>query len=426
MKFVVLAALLLVSTLSALRGQDDEKILRTHYQKALNAYQQKNYDAFLENMQIVYELRPRNPAIRYNLAGAYALTGEGDMALDILQELAIAGLSYPIERSPMFASLARRNRFMIVKSYFEANRRPYGTSRKAFTVAEIDLLPEGLAYDADDKVFYLGSVHKRKVVRIDRQKRATDFLSSAQDGLLAVTALAVDSDRRLLWVCSTAMPQMQGYTAEDAGRSFVAVYHLKTGELLRTYTPQDSLRHNFNDITLSRSGDAYVVDARETRVYHIAAGSSEMKPLLQSLIFRTIQGIALDDEEKYLFVSDYSKGVFLVDLATGGYFLIPSPDDQVVIGIDGLYFHKNSLIGVQNGIQPHRVIRMELSRQFDRILTVEPLEVNNPHFDHPTLGTVVKNQFYYIANSQGKKVRPDGSMPPAEELQKTVILRVKL
>ena len=426
MKQIVLAAVLLAAGLTALHGQDDEKKLRTHYQKALTAYQQKKYDEFLSNMKLVHEMRPRNPAIRYNLAGAYALTGNADQAFELLQGLAIAGLSYPVERSPMFVSLMRRNRFMIITSYFAANREPFGSSRKAFTVDEPDLIPAGLAYDSKEKVFFISSVRKRKVVRIDRLKRAEDFISPGQDGLLATTALLADPQRRLLWVCATGNPDMEGYTPEHAGKSFVAAYDLDTGELRRTYAPADSQKHNFNDITLASNGDVYVVDARGMAVYRISEGSESMQPVIKALTFRAIQGITLDEKGEYLFVSDYSKGVFLVELATGGYFLMAAPEDQVVVGIDGLYFYKNSLIGVQNGIQPHRIIRMQLSDSFDRIVSVQPLEVNNEHFDRPALGAVVKDQFYYIANSQMGRLRGDGNLPPAEELKNPVVLRVKL
>jgi hypothetical protein len=71
-----------------------------------------------------------------------------------------------------------------------------------------------------------------------------------------------------------------------------------------------------------------------------------------------------------------------------------------LLGIDGLYYHKSTLIGGQNGVNPQRVIRLTLSKDVNRFDRFETLEANNPAFDEPTLGVLVKHDFYFIAHSQ--------------------------
>ncbi len=56
-------------------------------------------------------------------------------------------------------------------------------AKVAFTIKENDLIPEGIAFDQTDNVFFVGSIHKRKILRIDERGEATDYITSQQDGL---------------------------------------------------------------------------------------------------------------------------------------------------------------------------------------------------------------------------------------------------
>jgi sugar lactone lactonase YvrE len=50
----------------------------------------------------------------------------------------------------------------------------------AFIVPEKDLIPEGIAYDPADKTCYLGSIYKKKVVRITAKGDISDFNANSQ------------------------------------------------------------------------------------------------------------------------------------------------------------------------------------------------------------------------------------------------------
>jgi hypothetical protein len=64
-------------------------------------------------------------------------------------------------------------------------------------------------------------------------------------------------------------------------------------------------------------------------------------------------------------------------------------DDVLALGIDGLYAVGRDLVGIQNGIAPHRVVRLRLDARGDRIVSVEVLERARPDYAEPTLGVVV-------------------------------------
>ncbi len=73
----------------------------------------------------------------------------------------------------------------------------------SFTVPEKDLLPESIAYDATNGDFYIGSTRKGKIVKVSKDGTISDFVQSKQDGLWMIIGMKIDSERRILWVCSS-------------------------------------------------------------------------------------------------------------------------------------------------------------------------------------------------------------------------------
>lgn len=93
-------------------------------------------------------------------------------------------------------------------------------------------------------------------------------------------------------------------------------------------------------------------------------------------------------------------------------------------GIDGLYRYKNELIAIQNGIQPHRVVTFELAPDGLSIVGSRLIASNLPEFDEPTLGTIVGEQLFFVANSHWNRFDQDNNLP--DELVGPVILSVAI
>jgi hypothetical protein len=100
--------------------------------------------------------------------------------------------------------------------------------------------------------------------------------------------------------------------------------------------------------------------------------------------------------------------------------VLDAPRTAAILGIDGLYRAGETLLAVQNGVAPARLLRLSIDG--DRIASVEVLDSGHPAFADPTLGVVAGDRFYYIANSQWPAARPGGEMDPAVKLQDPVIL----
>ena len=81
---------------------------------------------------------------------------------------------------------------------------------------------------------------------------------------------------------------------------------------------------------------------------------------------------------------------------------------------------------MQNGVNPQRVVRVFLSKDLNRVEQLRVLEANNPVFLEPTLGVIVKDTFYFIANSQWPLVDENGKLAAEENLRDPFVLKIKL
>lgn len=414
----------LISFTTAIAQNDQPKDGRYYESVARKAYQEKDYSSFLENVKLAAELRPNHPRLMYNLAVAYALNGKSTDALTWLRKTAEMGLVFPVSTDHDFDSLQKLPEFNALLKQFEKNKAPKISSLHAFTVHEKGLIPESVAYDEEAEVFYLSSVYKRKILSVRKSGEVKVFAGEA-DGLWSVMGMKVDRARRLLWVCTTAHPQMANFLKEDKGKSALFKYDLKTAKLLAKYQPADTSKpHWLGDLVINSDGDVYATDSVTAAIYVVRHDGTELETFLEGQPFISPQGLDFTGDQKQLFVADYSKGVFLIDLKTKKVKSISS--DFTLLGIDGLYYYKGSLIGVQNGVNPQRLIKLVLSKDLSRVNRFQTIEANNPEFDEPTLGVLVKDRFYFVANSQWGAIDESGQLAPLDRLKDPTVLRIKL
>jgi sugar lactone lactonase YvrE len=393
--------------------------------EARAAYKAKDYAKFLENIKRAADLRPAHARLLYNLAAAFALNNKPDEALAILERLAAMDLFFEIQKDDDFKSLFDSTRFKTIQNEFALNQKAVNRSERAFTIPQKDLITEGIAYDAATKRFFVGSIHRRKIVAIDASGKVSDF-SSRSDGLWCVSGMRVDDARRVLWVTTTAFPQMENFQQADDGKSGVFKYDLRSGRLLKKYLlANDSGKHALGDLIIAKNGDVLASDSVAPNIYRISTGKDELEIFLTSDNFASLQGLAFSTNEKLLFAADYSKGIFRISMADRKVLQLGVDANTNPIGIDGLYFHGGNLVGIQNGFRPHRVVRFVLNKDSSAIERSETLEANHADFNEPTLGVKVGNNFYYIANSQWALAGENGKLAE-DKLKEPVILRLKL
>jgi sugar lactone lactonase YvrE len=162
----------------------------------------------------------------------------------------------------------------------------------------------------------VGSIRKRKIVALGRDRKARDFTPEAGDGLLAVLGLKVDVKRRRLFAASIASKGMKGYTSELEGKSSVFEYDLRRGAVVRKVTlgSRDE-PHLLNDLAISDAGDVFITDSEAGAVHVLRAGAEELEILIPPKSFSYPNGIALSKEGRHLFVAHF-RGIAIVDPKT--------------------------------------------------------------------------------------------------------------
>ena len=394
-------------------------------EQATAAYRAKDFPAFLAHSRQLLALDRRSIRARYNLACALALNGRAGEATDVLRVLADMDLAFDLEADTDLASLASRPGFQAVVARMKALDAPRGSAAVAFTLPEPELITEGIAHDPRTGAFFVSSVRRRKVVRIARDGAVTDFTKDREPRLLGVSALALDPQRRALWASSAASAAMEGFEAARAERSFVVELDLDSGqERRRLSPPEDAPDGELGDLAVSAAGDLYVSDPATGRVYVCRAGDDRLRVLVPPGHIRSAQGLAMAPDGT-LFVADYGQGIAVVDTRTGALRLLDAPPLMALTGIDGLVWADGALVGIQNGIRPHRVVRLDLDRALGRVTRLRILVMNHPDFDEPTLGVVVDRDLYFIANSQYRRVGRDGTLA-REHLRRPVVLRARV
>ena len=424
---VIFILLALTSCASLFLAQESRpKDGRYYEQQARKAYQEKNYAAFLENMKRAASLRPEQPRLMYNLAVAYALNGDGGRALLWLGKVARMGLVYPAESDTDFNSIRETVEFKAVLAKFRENREPVIRSARAFSVDQKGLITESVAFDPRAATFYLSSVHKRKIISVSRGREVKDFLTE-RDGLWSVMGMKVDARRRHLWACTVSHPQMINYREEEGVRSALLKVDLRTGRIVQRYElPAKPAAHWHGDLAHNPEGDVFTTDSVTPAVYVLRRGSDKLEVFYQGEPFVSPQGLDFSSDGESLYVADYARGIFIIDLKTRKLTAVSPALDSTLIGIDGLYVYKRDLVGVQNGTNPQRLVRVRLSRDGARAERVEVMEANNPVMDEPTLGVIVKHEFYFVANSQWGAIDKTGQLSHPEKLQDPVVLKIRL
>lgn len=127
-------------------------------------------------------------------------------------------------------------------------------------------------------------------------------------------------------------------------------------------------------------------------------------------------GIAVSDDQRHLYVADF-RGVTRFDVTDKTKETVGK---GMLSGIDGLSFHRGTLIGIQNAVGKPRVVRIHLADG-----RVEVLETKNAAFEIPTTGAVAGSDYWFIANP-GLRSFDGSTIWPMEKLEEPVMLRIPL
>src|SRR5688572_5898013 len=190
-------AALLAAGLSAATVTDT---LEARLQRGSKALLSGDAKGAVEDFVAASHEAPHTPGLHLAAAEALARAGKPAEAVPYLQRAArLGGVGNQKRLEEAFAESGSVTGVAAALEALKANGAPVARGRVAWALEEKDLIPESVAWDPAHDVFYVGSMYKRKIVKVDRGGRASDFVPQAGSGLLSVVGMKVDPRRRELW-----------------------------------------------------------------------------------------------------------------------------------------------------------------------------------------------------------------------------------
>jgi streptogramin lyase len=340
-------------------------------------------------------------AVLYFLAATKMHLGETREALDLLKQCVALDEGFDPSGSSEFAGLRNEHAFAEMVERVKARFPAVAQARRALVTDDKDLIPEGLAWDAKREVFYLGSLHRKKIVQIDRESHVSDFLLPQQEPFLPILGIRMDPNDSTIWANTWE---------EKPAASRSQILHIDSaGKVLARFAAKDSAQHGFNDLVVRKAGEIFTTDSLANQVFRLDPATQAFSPLrLHRQLFYP-NGIALADDDQILYIAD-ALGVLKYDVATSASSdVMPGPRNTLA-GVDGLYWYRGSLVAIQNGIGTPRVAVHKLAHDGARVSKVSILEFRTTHTVLPTTGAIRGSDFYFIANSQIDNLNGDKIM----------------
>ena len=390
----------------------------------------------LELLSRALQLRPNYLDPLLLMAGVHLTLDDEQTALETVAALSALGHDLPLDRDPRLEKLWDHPELLEALSrQRESATRVVTPSTTAFRLQQPDLIPESVVYDPATADFYISSVRQRKILRYTHLGGVLEVIGPDSEGIdqdeapiFSILGMAIDPDRRVLWAVSAALPQAPGFTDDLQNRSELLKIDLESGSLVERLPPPAGSPSQLNDVAIAPDGTVYATSSLPPG--QVFRGSPEGLEPFGEPGWRSPQGLTVSADGNTLFVADYSYGIAAVDLETGHRVWLEEPEGFFLSGIDGLTRVGEDLIAIQNGIRPHRVLRLSPDLEHRRIRRAEVLEQNHPEYSEPTLGVGISgpegHRFVYVANSQWDRFDADQNLPPLDQLDTPLFLSLEI
>jgi sugar lactone lactonase YvrE len=426
LSFLIALRSLPAQTMTGVASVDSASVARAAWARAATAMGTHDYMNARREVERAAAAWPTQPAYLWGRAVGALLTNDTAAVLKALNAYAALGLGRDVHADPRFARLATQPKFATVVSRLDSNLAPLARSHIVATLTDSTFWPEGVDYDPRSHRYYVASVRHRTIAEVVKGKVTRELWPRAQAGIGAVLGVRVDTARGVLWATLAGIPQMEGYTPADSSIAAIVRVRMADGAIERRWNlPPATLGHALGDLTIGPAGDVFVTDSNDPVLYRLRPGSDTLESIRHPL-FRSLQGMAAPPNADVLYVADYSHGMLRVDLTTRAVTRLEDAPASTSLGCDGLVWDRSSIVCVQNGVAPARIMRFVLDRAGTRIERAELLDRNTRIADEPTIGTLAGGEFVYVANSQWEKYTERGARIPARRLTAPVLLGVQL
>jgi sugar lactone lactonase YvrE len=381
-------------------------------QQLANDKKAADWNAFLADARQLKAFLNGSPTSSLEVARAQLQLGRTAEALTETRRFVAMGQINAILDTPLFAPLRDK-----IDAQIRINSAPIALAASAFALPDAGTLPEDIDYDPGSKQFFITSVLTHRIVALDLDGKQRVFADAPDHW--PMLALKIDAKRRRLWATEVALEGFTAVASADWGRSALLEFDLDGGSVLAKY--EGPPRSSLGDMALAPNGEPIVSDGTGGGIYRLHGG--ELRRIDHG-DFISPQTIAICASERRVFVADYVRGIAAFDLASGSARWLSTHDRHALDGIDGLYCHDRSLMAIQNGASPERVVMFSLDSSRSAIVAEKVIERATPTLGDPTHGVYVGDAFFYIANSGWNALDAHGVVTAPNALTAARVMRV--
>ena len=417
----------------------DKTRYRELFQKLSEAAKQKDWQSARDVLtQIGRELPAPTPRYMLSVATIEARLGHKDEALKWIEKYVATGLSFDPSKDEDLKALMAAGAGEKIAALMKERSLPVTNAEFVCELPQTDTMPEDITYLKSSGVFFVSSIQHHTIYRVSLPKAGRRQCSMEELPLPAeakrwpTLAVSADPKRKVLWVTASAMPGFSGIPKEEQGKAALMEIDPVSGKVLHRFDPATTGPAVLGDMCITDQGTVYVTDSIGGGVYRLHGDlqTAKLEKIADGLFSPQTPVLARDG--KRLFVADYTMGIAVIDLPTAGAApnlsaklnYLPHPENVAVVGLDGLYSNGDSLIGIQNGTEPERILRL--------LMNPAQTEITGNQVIHqigqldPTHAVEVDGWFYATSNVGWSKVDDNtGQLKPGEKFTAPVLLRFR-
>lgn len=406
---------------------DSATVAREAYRQAASALARGDTAAVRQAVRHASEAWPTQEAYLWSRASFAARAHDTVDVIRSLEAYAALGVGRDIQSSPALSGMATVPRVAAVVKRLNANRALLAASTPRGRIADSTFYPEGMDVDPRTGEIFVASIRHGSIAELDANGALRrEVLRTGTPGIGGIFGVRVDPRGDVLWATTSALPQSERYASGDSVVAALLKIRRSDGTVERRWDLAPSAAgHILGDLSMGPQGDVFFTDSNEPYVYRLRPGADSLERITHPY-FRNLQGLAPTPDGKRLYLADYSHGLLRLELGSGQVTRLTDAPGSTSLGCDGIVWQRNSIIAVQNGVDPARIARFELDRTGAHIVRVVVLDRQVTIADEPTIGALRGDEFLYVANSQWNKYTDDGRRRPEVPLAPVVILGVQL
>jgi hypothetical protein len=346
--------------------------------------------------------------------------------LNYLRIYADLGLGRDLTVDSTLANVANSGVFADTRIKLTANAYPLVRSRVKVAFGDSTFWAEGVDVDPATKHYFVASIRHRTIVDVAPDGTSRELWPRDRPDLGAIFSVRVDTPRHMIWATTSGVRQTEGYVPADSSIAALLEIRPSDGRILRRWNVAPVTGgHVLGDLAIGPAGDVFVTDSNQPTLYWLRPGADTLESITSPL-FHSLQGLAPTPNGRTLYLTDYSHGLLRVDLLSHAVTRVADAPHSTSLGCDGIAWYRGSIIAVQNGVEPARIVQMVLDAAGDSIARLDVIDRNSNIADEPSIGTVLGDDFIYVANGQWTKYDTNGTRIAGSKLSPTILLDVPL